>query len=55
MNYCERADKYCSITQDVTKDTTLSGNTETILGLKDCSEKFCQYKGQEGCLLKTKK
>ena len=54
MNYCEKADKYCSITQDVIRDRTLNGNTEIILGRKDCSERLCQYRGQEGCLLETK-
>lgn len=55
MKYCEKADKYCNITKDTFRNTSLNVNTETILVLKDCSEKTCQYRGQEGCLIETNK
>ena len=50
MSFCQLANKECTITQTVHRSDTLS-STSNIKGLKDCSEKTCKFRGNDGCLL----
>lgn len=51
--FCKLSGKECIITTSQYDAGTFEEKI-LISGLKDCSERFCQYKGQNGCLLKTK-
>ena len=51
MEFCELKKVNCIISQDDLNADTLSKKS-TVPGLKDCSEKLCEYRGKEGCLLR---
>lgn len=50
MKFCELKKVNCEITQEELEAVTFS-NKIKVNGLKDCSEKFCEYRGKDGCLL----
>lgn len=49
--FCKLAQKECYITQEIMSADTFEKKI-TVKGLKDCSEKTCGLRGQNGCLLK---
>ncbi len=50
MNFCELKKVNCVITQEELNADTFSKKSN-VKGLKDCSEKLCEYRGKDGCLL----
>lgn len=50
--YCKLVNKECVITYSEINCSTFCKKA-TIKGLKDCNKKTCQYRGQNGCLLKN--
>lgn len=52
MNFCKLANVQCTITQTLQNADTFNSKN-MVKGLKDCSERTCTYRGQEGCLLRS--